>query len=221
MRMQHAEERLLRDFTHTELLRACQAHPQDEAYWSEFIHRFNALLVRSIATAWRRATSGEWPAREVAADLLQDCYIAIVKDDYRLLRNFRGASDGEVEAYLAHAAIHQTISYLRARGAQKRQAELVSWEDMLETGQVSGLDAGRNLRLQPQLALHEVRQVLQEVFRGPHSQRDILIFLLHIRDGWSTAEIAAMKLCDLQSTSIANLLSQMKSRLKKYLAENV
>src|SRR5262245_50741662 len=103
--------------TNPELFRLCAAHPDRDEYWLEFVRRFNPLLVRSIAVAWRRNGQGDWPPTDIAADLLQDSYTAIVKNNFRLLQNFRGETDAEAEAYLAQTAINQTISYLRNRKA--------------------------------------------------------------------------------------------------------
>jgi DNA-directed RNA polymerase specialized sigma24 family protein len=108
-----------------ELFRLCAAYPDRDDYWPEFVRRFNPLLVRSISVAWRRNGQGDWPPADVAADLLQDAYTSIVKNDFRLLHQFRGATEAEAEAYLAHTAINQTITYLRGRKALRRAGEEV------------------------------------------------------------------------------------------------
>ncbi|MBI1760648.1 MAG: hypothetical protein HYR56_04345 [Acidobacteria bacterium] len=74
------------------LFQLCAAQPQRDEYWLEFVRRFNPLLVRSITVAWRKSGQGPWPPAEIAADLLQDVYTAIVKNDFGLLRNLRGAA---------------------------------------------------------------------------------------------------------------------------------
>lgn len=198
------------------LFQLCAAHPGDDEYWSEFIRRYAPLLARSVAVAWRRYAQTDWPAREVADDLLQDVYAAILKDDCRLLRQFHGASDAEAEAYLAHTAINLIISHLRAVGAKKRQAEVFSLEALMAAD-----DEGRQFAAAPHphaklLTEMELIEMLRHIFTGSNSERDILIFLLHARDGWTAAEIARMNICSLKETSIANLLVQMKARVKKY-----
>jgi DNA-directed RNA polymerase specialized sigma24 family protein len=211
----------LAGFTGPQLFQLCAAHPDDEGYWAEFVRRFNPLLARSVAYAYRRNTGGEWPAADVAADLLQDVYALVVRDGFRLLRQFRGGTEAEAEAYLAHAATNRTISHLRARGAQKRQAEVVSLEALRREGggELPALDASVNGRAG--LSEREFVEALRQAFRGPHDRRDTLIFLLHFRDGWSAAEIARMGLCDLRESSIANLLGLLKKRLRDFLASEV
>ncbi|MBI3421736.1 MAG: sigma-70 family RNA polymerase sigma factor [Acidobacteria bacterium] len=199
------------------LFQLCAAQPQRDEYWLEFVRRFNPLLVRSITVAWRKSGQGPWPPAEIAADLLQDVYTAIVKNDFGLLRNFRGASEAEAEAYLAHAAINQTLSFLRARQALRRAADEVSLQAVLEEqGEAS-------LATPVSSAAHSITEselinTLEKCFDGPNRKRDILIFLLYAREGYSPAEIAGLGVAELKETSIANLLGQMKSRLRKYLS---
>jgi RNA polymerase sigma factor (sigma-70 family) len=200
-----------------ELFQLCAAHPHSQEYWAEFVRRFNPLLVRSITTAWRRSGQGAWPPDDVAYDLLQDVYLSVVKNDFRLLRNFRGQTEAEAEAYLAHAAINQTISFLRARHAQRRSADEISLEALLEEqGEPGPAEPARPAARS--LTEGELISVLKKCFDGPNSKRDIMIFLLYACYGYSPAEIAALGMSKLKETSIANLLGQMKTRLKKYFA---
>lgn len=197
-----------------QIFHLCAANPSNEEYWSEFVRRFNPLLARSVAIAYKRCTGGERISEDLAADLLQDVYTSIVKDDYRLLRQFRGRTNAEIEAYLAHTAINQTISHLRAKGAQKRQADLTSLTE-LEVD-IWGNTPSYTRRSHTDLTEHELIKIYQIVFAGPHCKRDTLIFLLHFRDGWSAGEIARMRVCELRETSIANLLVRMRIKLKNY-----
>jgi RNA polymerase sigma factor (sigma-70 family) len=212
-----AENNNLAAHSSVELFRLCAAHPQSQEYWEEFVRRFNPLLARSVTAAWRRCGQGNWPPEDVAYDLLQEVYLAVVKNDYRLLRNFRGQSEAEAEAYLAHAAINQTISFLRARQALRRSADEVSLEALLEEqGEPAPAEAARAAA--SSLTENELLAVLKKCFDGPNGRRDIMIFQLYAHYGYSPAEIAALGVSELKETSIANLLGQMKTRLKKYLA---
>jgi len=200
-----------------ELFQLCAAHPHSHEYWAEFVRRFKPLLARSITAAWRRNGQGAWPPDDVAYDLLQDVYMSVVKNDFRLLRNFRGKTEAEAEAYLAHAAINQTISFLRARQALRRSANEVPLEVLLEEhGELPPAEPARPAA--GNLTEGELISVLEKCFDGPNGKRDIMIFLLYASYGYSPAEIAALGMSGLKETSIANLLGQMKTRLKKYLS---
>lgn len=199
-----------------QLFRLCAAQSASAESWLEFVRRFNPLLARSITVAWRRHGQGAWPPADLAADLLQDVYTAIVKHDFRLLRDFRGATDAEAEAYLAHTAINQTVSFLRARQALRRTADEVSLQQVLE--ERGELKTAAQAPLPPKgLTERELVEMLEHCCDGPNGKRDALIFLLYARDGYSVAEIAGMGVCDLKETSISNLLGQTKARLRKSL----
>jgi len=203
-----------------QLFQLCAAHPGNDEHWLEFIRRFNPLLVRSIGVAWRRCGQGDRPSPDLMSDLLQDVYLGIVSHEFRLLRNFRGATDAEAEAYLAHVAINQTISFMRARQALRRRADEVSLRDLLEEEAQSGpIDQARASG--PLMTESELLAILEKCFVGPNSKRDILVFLLYARSGFTPSEIASLGVTELKETSIANLLGQMKTRLKKYLSNQV
>jgi len=204
--------------TGPQLFQLCAAHPDNNEHWSEFIRRFNPLLARSIRVAWQRCGQGDWPPPDLMSDLLQDIYLSIVNHEFRLLRNFRGASDAEAEAYLAHVAINRAISFMRSRQALRRRADEVCLQELLEE-EGSSEQVGRARSSGPSLTEGELLGILEKCFDGPNGKRDILIFLLHFRSGFSSSEIASLGVAELKETSIANLLGQMKTRLKKYLSD--
>jgi RNA polymerase sigma factor (sigma-70 family) len=200
-----------------QLFRMCADHLDSDEYWSLFVNRFNPLLARSVAVAWRKFGRGDWPPADVADDLLQDIYTTILKNDARLLRNFQGTTEAEAQSYLAQTAINQTLTYLRSRATRKRSADEISLQALIEDREEFRLPNSIDNPLK-RLAQREFLEIIRRLFTGANAERDILIFLLYLYDGYSVAEITRMKLCDLKETSIANLLAQMKSRLKKYLS---
>lgn len=171
---------------------------------------------------WRRYGPNNRSVTEVAADLLQNVYLAILKNEYRLLHNFLGSTEEEANAYLARTAINETIAYLRSQRALRRRVEEISLEAFLEDKERDGgqLPPSLSVRLQ-RLTEEEAIEILKKCFRGQNANRDILIFLLHFRDGYSTKEISEMGFTTMEVTSINNLLSKMKKELREFLTENV
>lgn len=197
------------------LFQHCAEHPDNDRYWSLFIQRFNSLLVRSVVVAWRKSGQGDWPPPDLATDLLQDVYTGIVKNNFRLLRSFRGNTEAEAEAYLRRAAINQTISFLRKIATDRRTADEISLDELIAAEGGEARLPVASARPAKSLTERELIEALQRCFDGPNGKRDVLIFLLYARDGYSVAEIAAMGVCELKETSIANLMGQMKSQLRK------
>lgn len=199
------------------LFQYCANRSGSEEYWREFMRRYNPLLVRSIATAWRRYGQGGLPPPDLAKDLLQDVYTDIVKQNFHLLRSFRGSTEAEAETYLAHAATNRTISFLRTKKALRRTADEISLEELVEA-KGDGWLPKQSVKSAQRLTERELIEMLRQCFDGPHGSRDLLIFLLYARDGYSVAEIAAMGICELKETSIANLVGQIKTRLRNYFS---
>jgi RNA polymerase sigma factor (sigma-70 family) len=203
-----------------QLFLLCVTHPERDKYWELFVQRFNPLLARSIVVAWRRNGQGNWPPADVAEDLIQEVYATMLKNDARSLRNFRGVTETEAEVYLVRTAINVTTSYLRAQAAQKRAGEEISLQEFLDKQGEAALPESRKNLLQG-VTEREFLEILHSQFEGPNAERDILILLLYAREGYSPAEIAQLKICNLKESSIANLLAQMKSELRKYFSGNL
>ena len=202
------------------LFQYCANRQGSEEYWWEFIARYNPLLIRCITTVWRRYGPGGLPPPDLAKDLLQDVYMDIVKHGFRLLRDFRGTTDAEAETYLAHVANNRTISFLRARRADRRKVDEISLEELVEVKGDGSLPVPA-VKPARRLTEREVIKTLERCFDGPNGKRDVLIFMLYVYDGYSVAEIAGMGICELKETSIANLLGQMKRQLRLYFSGSV
>jgi RNA polymerase sigma factor (sigma-70 family) len=204
------------------LFRQCVADPENGDHWQEFVRKYNPLIVRNVASTWRKYGPSQFPAKEQAEDLLQNVYLAIVKNDFRMLRNFRGETEEEANAYLVRTVINETIAYLRRNLTLRRNVNETSLDELLKEAEDEGKPLPHSLTQRPpKLSEMEFIKVLEQCFTGQYRNRDILIFLLHFRDGYSATEIAAMRVCTLEIVSINNLLGRMKKELRKFLTTNV
>jgi len=203
------------------LFRQCADSPDNGDYWREFVRRYTPLLASNVARAWRRCRQGNWPPPELVEDLLQDVYLAIVKNDFALLQHFRGTTEEEANAYLARTAINETINFLRAKGRLRRKVEEISLEAWIEDeGGEGRLPLDFNKR-RHSLTEKELIEILEHCFAGDNGNRDVLIFLLHFRDGYSTSEIAEMGFSTLKVSSLNNLLSELKKKLQNFFTDNM
>lgn len=203
------------------LFRQCADSPDNGDSWQEFARRYTPWLTRNVARAWRTCGQGNWPPPEVSQDLLQDVYLAIVKNDFALLQHFRGTTEEEANAYLARTAINETINFLRAKGRLRRKVEEISLEAWIEDeGEEGRLPLNFNTQ-RHSLTEQELVEILEQCFAGPNGNRDVLILLLHFRDGYTTSEIAEMGFSTLKVSSLNNLLSELKKKLRKFFTDNM
>lgn len=202
------------------LFRHCADQSDSAELWKEFIRRYNPLLVRSVTYAWRKCGQGNFPSPDLAEDLLQDVYLKIVQQRFRLLQNFQGNTEEEANAYLARTAINQTISFLRAN-KNYISADKISLNELLgEDGEERPLPISLTQR-QQRFSENELIEILEKCFDGPNRNRNVLIFLLRFRDGYNSEEISKMGFCVLKTTAINNLLVDLKKKLRKFYTEDV
>jgi len=207
----------LEALTSAELFDLCTVRFENDQYWEEFVRRFNQSLARSIYHAYRRFSGGAYPPHWVAADLLQETYLKILKDRCSSLRRFRGNTEMEAEVYLMHIATSVTVDHLRRRYTLKRQARAESFESsrpIVESQEWLGQTPSPYT---DELAERELIKILRRTFPGKNSERDILIFLLHSREGLTAQEIANANICDLKPSSIAHTLDRMRDKLREIL----
>ncbi len=197
-----------------ELFKLCAAAPDQDEYWEEFIKRYNRILVSSVYYAYQRFARVRRPPEWAVAELLQDTYVQILKGDCLALRCFRGRTDKEAIVYLAQIAINLTIRHLRQARALKRQAGGGISGILMQNGTACG-PVGVVSDYTDGLAERELVEALRRICTGPNKRRNILLFLLHVREGLTAGELAASGICDLAPSSIANLLNRIKAKLKK------
>ncbi len=206
-----------------QLFQLCAEHLDEGRRWEEFVRRYNGTLVRAVYRAYRRFAPVEQRSEAAVADTLQEVYLELLKDDCQALRRFQGETAAAAAAYLAHTAMYVTVSHLRRTQTFSRQVEIIRLEDWL--GEDDELERHPELQSVPPKGIpeYEVIDLLRRTFTSPNGQhnirRNILLFLLHMYDGLTADELEALGICDLKATSISNLLTRMKVKLKKHFSQ--
>ncbi len=199
------------------LFGCCASHFEDEQYWGEFVRRFNPCLTLTVYQTYRRFSGEGIPSLEVVSDLLQEVYLKVLKNKCSALRGYRGGggSETEAEVYLMHIATSVTIDRLRRQHSLKRSVHTESIDSPKMVGE---LGKRREKIISPYtdaLAENDVVKILERSFTGRNSKRNILIFLLHFREGFTPQEIARSNVFDLRPSSIAHILIRMRDKLRE------
>jgi RNA polymerase sigma factor (sigma-70 family) len=197
-----------------ELFSLCASQFDDDLYWDEFVRRFNPSLTHSVFQAYRQFSGKLQPPYGTISELLQEIYLKILKDRCSILRRFHGNTEIEAEVYLMHIATTVTIDRLRRQRSLKRHVRTESLEDSRLLKEI--LPRQENI-LSPytdELAELDLIKILRRTFTGKNSERDILIFLLHYCDGFTSQEIARTNVFDLKASSIANKLYKMREKIR-------
>ena len=205
-----------------QLFQLCAEHLDEGRCWDEFARRYNTTMVRAVHRAYRRFAPAAQRSEALIADTLQDVYLELLKDNCHVLRGFQGETSAAAEAYLAHTAMNVTVSHLRRTRTFSRQIEIIRLEDLLRED--DNLEHHPELQSPPPKGISEsqVIDLVRRTFTSPNGQRNIrrniLLFLLHMYDGLTAEELEALGICDLKATSISNLLTRMKIKLRKHFS---
>ena len=195
----------------------CASRFDDDQYWEEFVRRFNQCLTLSVYQAYRRFSGEVQPPLEIVSDLLQEVYLKILKDKCSALRRFRGESEIEAEVYLMHIATSTTIDRLRRQHSVKRYVRTESLDHPRPPEELWNRRDNMIGLYTDELAENDVVKVLRRAFTGKNSKRNILIFLLHYRDGFTPQEIAKIDVFDLRPSSIAHILDRMRKKIREVM----
>lgn len=174
-----------------DLLRRCLN--RERGAWNDFVDRFLGLVYHVVhCTAYHRSVPLQ---PEDVEDVAAEVMLAIVADDYSVLRKFRGQAS--LATYLTvitrRMCIHALGKQLAQRDGKDRDGKL-----------------DREDRAAPDKALEKKEEVLQLLKRLPSRERKVV--RLRYLEGRSYEEIATK--LDLPVNSIGALLSRAKKMLR-------
>ncbi|MGH9753071.1 MAG: RNA polymerase sigma factor [Blastocatellia bacterium] len=195
----------------------CASHLDDDRYWEEFVRRFNERLTKSVYQTYRRLSLDGPPSVEVVSDLLQEIYLRILKEKCAALVRFRGTSEFEAEVYLMHIATSITIDYLRHQRSLKRRVRTEPLSKALILEEFQGRRGRMTSYYTDELAENDVIRILKRSFWGRNRKRNILIFLLHLREGLTPREIAEIDFFKLRPSTVSHILAEMREKIHEAL----
>ncbi|HTX35193.1 MAG TPA: sigma-70 family RNA polymerase sigma factor [Bryobacteraceae bacterium] len=147
------------------------------ADWELFI----GLAQPVVSSAILRGLSRASPARAgLADDLIQDCFLKMCADNYRILRNFRSAASNALRAYLRTIAASVLVDHFRRPGSKP-------WVDLEEAG-------GALVSRDPAVEELERRLLLGRVEKcvAGQDERSRRIFWLYHRQGMTPKSISSL-----------------------------
>jgi RNA polymerase sigma-70 factor (ECF subfamily) len=194
-----------------ELVRRCSASGEIGA-WEEFVRRFHRLIAMvALRTADRLGDS----SAQTVDDLIQETYLKLCADDFRLLRNFE---ERHPDAFLGFVKVvtanvvrdYFKLSHSQRRGANRLQGEPEHFDP------IAGRDnAGSPRSIERAVLIQEIGQYLGEsVAANTERDRNIRIFWLYYRAGLSAAAIAALPEIGLTTKGVESIISRITKELR-------
>jgi RNA polymerase sigma-70 factor, ECF subfamily len=197
------------------LVRRCATSPSPEA-WQEFVRRFHRLIATvTLRTAGRLGDA----TRQTVDDLIQETYLKLCADDFRILRTFEQQHPDAFTGYVKVLTANVVRDHFKSIRTQKRGAGQLAPidEDFLP---IAADDiAGSPQSIERAVLIQEVTRQLNLCLAGPDRDRNRRIFWLHYRAGLSARAIAGLPGIRLSPKGVESILMRLTKDLRQRMAE--
>lgn len=190
-----------RDFA--QLLEEC-LREGTPARWEVFIQTAQPVIASAVLKALSRGSS---TSRELVDDFIQDCFLRLCANNFKVLRNFRSGDANALRVYLRTVATSITVDHFR----RKEPAKSVDLEDVAAV--LSSPDPAAD-EFERKMLLEQVEKCL-----GSEDPRSCRIFWLYHRQGLTPRAISAMPGIELGvsgvETAVYRLTQAVRTCLRK------
>jgi RNA polymerase sigma-70 factor (ECF subfamily) len=197
-----------------ELVVAC-LQSGNESAWAEFVRRFHPLIAR---VALRVARQWGDPSPQVIDDLVQETYLKLCGDRFRVLRNFKSAHKDATYGYIKVFTANLVHDHFKVGHSQKRGGRATETSiDGPDSGRVPQAATSAPAMLERDVLIQQIDACLQLVASGPGSERDRRIFLLYYRVGLAASAIAALPAIGLSTKGVESTLLRLTRAVRQRL----
>lgn len=193
-----------------ELLRACTERGDPRA-WEEFVRRFHPVIA---STVLRTARGYGVASYEFVDDLIQETYLRLCANRYRVLREFDPNHADAIFGLLRAVAFSVTQDHFRSGLAQKRGRGQVVQLD----GEGRGRVAPESGHVERKILLDQIDEILQEGSTEATEERDRSIFWLYYRQGMTTRSIAAIPALALTQKGVESAIHRLTRLVREHFA---
>jgi len=199
-----------------ELLRKC-ANTGDEASWEEFVRRFHRLIATIALRVARRW--GEF-SPQVIDDLVQEVYLKLCADRFRMLRSFNAHHPDAFYGYLKVVTTNLVLDHFKVSHSIKRGSGTVA---VAADPQISGRPdtiaaIGVAETSERKILMREVDALINRLAAGPHLGRDRTVFWLYYRIGLTANAIAALPSIGLTMKGVESTILRLTRLLRQEIS---
>jgi RNA polymerase sigma-70 factor (ECF subfamily) len=199
------------------LVRRCAASRSPEA-WQEFVRRFHRLIATvTLRTAGRLGDA----SRQTVDDLIQETYLKLCADNFRILRTFEQQHTDAFTGYVKVLTANVVRDHFKSLHTQKRGAGQLAQiaEDFLPIA--ADDTAGSPQSIERAVLIQELTCHLDLCLAGPDRDRNRRIFWLHYRAGLSARAIAGLPGIRLTPKGVESILQRLTRDLRQRMAEPI
>jgi RNA polymerase sigma-70 factor, ECF subfamily len=196
------------------LVRRCSTSRNPEA-WEEFVRRFHRLIATvTLRTAGRLGDA----SRQTVDDLIQETYLKLCADNFRILRTFEQQHPDAFTGYVKVLTANIVRDHFKSIHTQKRGAGQLApiEEDLIPIA--AGNTAGSPQSIERAVLIKEIGRHLDLCLAGPDRERNRRIFWLHYRAGLSARAIAGLPGVRLTPKGVESILMRLTKDLRQRMA---
>lgn len=190
-----------------ELVIACR-QTDDVAAWGEFVRRFHRLIA---TVALRIARRWSEPSPQLIDDLVQETYLKLCADNFRMLRKFKSHHPDAFYGYLKVVTANLVHDHFKAAHSSKRGSGTieVAADEQIQPGADASGAASAVKSSERGILLREVDAALSRLAAGPHLERDRKVFWLYYRVGLTANAIAHLPSIGLSTKGVESSIFRL------------
>lgn len=187
------------------------------AAWEEFMSRYHRLIAGVVFR-----TTQKWGESSPLTmdDLIQDTYLKLCADDYRLLRAYDPKHPDAIYGYLKIITANVVHDRFKALHSEKRGGDQIV-EDLTTLENRSDVDKafGSQNAMERDILLREIEAHLNASLSGDTADRDRTIFWLYYRQGLTTRAIASLPAIGLTIKGVESTILRMTKMIRRRMVE--
>lgn len=190
----------------------------DATAWEEFMRRYHRLFAGVVFRTTRKWGESSPTTMD---DLIQEIYLKLCADEYRLLRAYDPKHPDAIYGYLKVITANVVHDRFKALHSEKRGGDKMV-EDLTTLENQSDLDdAGSKQAMEREILLREIAAHLNASLSGETADRDRTIFWLYYRQGFTTKAIASLPAIGLTIKGVESTILRLTKLVRKRMVETL
>lgn len=189
----------------------------DVTAWEEFMRRYHRLIAGVVFR-----TTQKWGESSPTTmdDLIQETYLKLCADEYRLLRAYDPKHPDAIFGYLKVVTANVVHDRFKALHSEKRGGDQIV-EELKTLENQSGLDeaAGSKRAMEREILLREIDVHLNASLSGETADRDRTIFWLYYRQGFTAKAIASLPAIGLTIKGVESTILRLTKLVRTRMVE--
>lgn len=187
------------------------------AAWEEFMSRYHRLI---SGVVFRTAQKWGESSPLIMDDLIQETYLKLCADDYRLLRTYDPKHPDAIYGYLKVITANVVHDRFKALHSEKRGGDQIVEElTTLENRSDIGNAFGSQHAIERKILLREIDAHLTASLSTDTADRDRTIFWLYYRQGLTSRAIASLPAIGLTIKGVESTILRMTKMIRRRMVE--